>query len=202
MERNELQLIVVVSLLSAGLLALGLIVGYVRGRRRGAAQAQAPADADLDLIAGVGRAILGAQLRLEALTEIVYQQASKIVDTRNFQLGLFDGDAYLIKVWVRDGERLPDSRFGDGGHSGLIGWVRESAQGIRIADFRKEWDSLPARPSYDSVNPPRSALFAPLIAGGEVLGLIAVQSEEPNAFSDEDLRLLTVLANQAAGAIR
>ena len=202
MEPDIVLLIIVVSLLSAGLLAGGLAVGYWRGVRRGAARASQPQDADLDLIAGVGRAILGAQLRLDALCEIVYQQATRIVDTRNFQIGLFDGDAYVIKVWVRDGERLPDSRFGEGGSGGLIGWVRESLQGIRVGDYQREWDRLPARPSYDSVNPPRAALFAPLIAGGEAIGVIAVQSDEPDSFSDEDLRLLTVLANLAAGAIR
>ena len=32
--------------------------------------------------------------------------------------------------------------------------------------------------------------------------MIAVQSERPNDFTDEDMRLLTLLANQASAAIR
>ena len=40
-----------------------------------------------------------------------------------------------------------------------------------------------------------------LIAAGNVIGVIAAQSATPRAFSQEDLRRLTVLANQASGAI-
>ncbi len=198
-----IALIVVVSLLSIGLFGGGLAFGYWRGFRRGREQAAPAAQSpDLDKLAGVGRAILSVQLRLDALCEIVYQQASRVVDTRHFQIGLFDGDDYVIKVWVRDGERLPEDRFPGAANAGLIGWVHSSAQGISVGDYLREWEKLPARPSYDSINPPRSSVFAPLIAGGDVLGVIAVHSDIPDTFSDESLRLLNVLSSQAAGAIR
>lgn len=196
----ELSLIIVVSLLTAFLLAGGLVVGYWRGFKRG--QSAAPSHpADLDILANVGRAILNAQLKLDALCEIVYQQATKVVETRDFQIGLFDGDDYIIKVWLRAGERLPAMSFAGRATEGLIGHVRRTAQGIRVGDFKREWDTLPAHPTYDSVNPPRSALFVPLIAAGNTIGVIAVQSDEPDTFNDEAMRLITLLANQAAGAI-
>jgi len=198
-----IALIVVVSLLSIGLFGGGLAVGYWRGFRRGREQtAPDSGSPDLDKLAGVGRAILGVQLRLDALCEIVYQQASRVVDPRHFQIGLFDGDDYVIKVWVRDGERLPEDRFPGAANAGLIGWVRSSAQGISVGDYLRDWEKLPARPSYDSINPPRSSVFAPLIAGGDVIGVIAVHSDVPDTFTEESLRLLNVLASQAAGAIR
>ena len=144
MESTTFVLIVAVSLLSVGAMSVGLALGYWRGFRRGKQVALASGgDSDLDKLAGVGRAILGAQLRLDALSEIVYQQASRVVDTRNFQLGLFDGDDYLIKIWVRDGERLPESRFSEAGVSGLIGWVRKTAQGLLIGDYIRDWEKLP-----------------------------------------------------------
>ncbi len=191
-------LILVVSFLTAGLLAAGLTVGYWRGLRR----SRERSGTDLDKLAGVSRAILSAQLRLDALCEIVYQQASRIVDTSNFQLGLFDGEDYLIKVWVRDGQRLPEQRFCCSAIAGLIGWVRSSAQPLRVGDYQREWDTLPAKPTYDAADPPRSSLFVPLIVGGDVLGVMAIHSDQPDAFTEEALRLLTVLSGQAAGAIR
>ncbi len=197
------MLTVVVSILSAGSLAAGLLVGYWRGYRRGRQQTTLPSDrTDLDKLAGVGRAILGAQLRVDALCEIVYQQATRIVDTSNFQLGLFEDDDYLIKIWVRDGERRPEKRFGGAAKTGLVGWVRQSSQPLRVGDFQREWERLPAKPNYDSSEPPRSALFTPLIAGGDVIGVLSVNSDQPDAFSEESLHFLTVLASQAAGAIR
>ncbi|MBE7514432.1 MAG: GAF domain-containing protein [Anaerolineales bacterium] len=203
MELNLVVVIVAVSLLTVGMLTVGLLVGYIRGLKRGRERAEQSASRpDLEMLVGIGRAILGAQLRPDALNELVYQQASRIVDTRNFQLGLFENDDYAIRVWVRDGERLPPQRFLGGASSGLIGWVRKTGSGIRVGDFVREWEALPAQPSYDSVNPPRSALFVPLLVGGEGIGVIAVQSDQADSFSDEQLRLLTVIANQIASAIK
>jgi GAF domain-containing protein len=47
----------------------------------------------------------------------------------------------------------------------------------------------------------RSELALPLIIGSEVIGILDVQSEQPNAFSNEDIDVLTTLANQVAVAI-
>jgi len=203
LSANTLLFVVVLSLVSAGLLALGLLIGYWRGAKRGKLlSSQSSADSDLDKLAGFGRAILSVQLRLDALCEIVYQQSTRIVDTRNFQLGLFDEHDYAVKVWIRNSERLAAQQFSGAADEGLIGWVHKTAQGLRVGDYTRDWESLPAKPTYEAVNPPRSALFAPLVATGHVIGVIAVQSDEADAFTDEDLRLLNVLANQAAGALR
>lgn len=191
-------LLITMSLLSAGMLAAGLIAGYLRGIHRG--QQRAPSS-QLDRLAGVGRAILSAQLRLDALCEVVYQQATRIVDTRNFQIGLFDGDDYAIKVWLREGERQPANIFNGAANTGIIGWVRQTSQSLRVGDYERDWDTLPAKPAYESVNPPRSAIFTPLIAGGTVIGIIIVQSDDSDTFNEEHLRLLSVLSSQAAGAI-
>jgi GAF domain-containing protein/HAMP domain-containing protein len=46
-----------------------------------------------------------------------------------------------------------------------------------------------------------SELSLPLIIGSDVIGALDVQSEQPNAFSNEDVEVLTTLANQVAVAI-
>jgi len=48
----------------------------------------------------------------------------------------------------------------------------------------------------------RSEIALPLIIGGDVIGVLDVQSEEANAFSNEDIEVLTTLANQVAVAIQ
>jgi GAF domain-containing protein len=195
-----LTTLIAVALTSAGMLAGGLVVGYWRGLVRGKQGALAEGS-EIDKLAGVGRSILSVALRLDALCEVVYQQATRIVDTHNFQLGLFDGSDYVAKIWVREGERLPGQKFPNGATTGLIGWVRKTSQGLRVGDYRREWDTLPAKPSYESTTAPRSAVFTPLIAGGEVIGVLIVQSDAPDVYSEEDQRLLNVLASQAAGAL-
>ena len=182
--------------IGACLLILGLVVGYWRGTRR------TKQDKSLDALADVGQAILGAQLNLDALCEIIYQQATRVIDTRNFQLGVVRNNNYHTKVWLKDAARLPNQVFTHAASEGLVGWVVQNKTGMLVFDFQKEWDSLPARPRYyDKHNPARAAIFSPLIAGGQVIGVIAAQSVSPRAFSEEDLRRLTVLSHQASGAL-
>ncbi|MFC1959975.1 GAF domain-containing protein [Chloroflexota bacterium] len=156
----------------------------------------------VDDLAGFGQAILGAQLKLSALCEVIYQQADRIIDTTNFQLGIFDDEDYLILVWTRHNDRLPTQRFPRAANEGLVGWVRRSGETLIVSDFAKEWEELPAQPRYHSERPSQSALFAPLVVGGNVIGLLTVQSDTSGTFDAVDLRLLMVFTNQAAGAIQ
>ncbi len=189
--------IIIAMLFGASLLVIGLVAGYWRGIKR------ADREHSLDALADVGQAILSTPLNLDALCEIVYQQSTRVIDTRNFQLGLINNDDYEVKVWLRNAERLPTETFSGAAHEGLIGWVILQKTGLLVFDYQKEWETLPAKPRYyDKHNPARSAVFAPLIAGGDVIGVVAAQSVVARAFDQEDLRRLTVLAGQAAGAIR
>ena len=47
----------------------------------------------------------------------------------------------------------------------------------------------------------RSEMALPLMIGGDVIGVLDVQSEQQNAFSNEDIEVLNTLANQVAVAI-
>lgn len=48
----------------------------------------------------------------------------------------------------------------------------------------------------------RSEMALPLRSGAHVIGVLDVQSTEPNAFSDEDIEIITILADQVSTAIR
>jgi len=189
-------------LLSAALLA-GAILLWVLIRRLRARQAVD----ELTSLNVMGLELLRAKLNVDDLVELVYQQAGQIVPTDNFQLGLFDHDAYVVKVWVRRGERQEPTVFPVGGRQGIPGLLRETAQPLLIHNLDThnldaERDRLPApgdTPLQDSF---KSGLFVPLIAGTSVIGLIVVTSEQPSRFDEEQLHRLTALANLAAAAIR
>ncbi|MBC7250801.1 MAG: GAF domain-containing protein, partial [Anaerolineae bacterium] len=157
--------------------------------------------AELTTLSETGQAIAHARLDVDQLCELIYQQASQIVDTSSFHLGLFEDDAYTLKIWIRDNVRQPSQTFPWAADEGIIGWMRRSKQPLLVRDFQREMESLPARPRYHSKHPPRSAVFVPLIAGDEVIGTMSIQSHIPAAFSEDDLRLLSVIANEAAMAI-
>jgi GAF domain-containing protein len=157
---------------------------------------------ELARLADLGRSILGAPLDLRGLAALIYQQAGHVVDTTHFQLGLFERDRYRLLVWVIDGFPQTPVEFRlTPGSLGIIGWLRDSQQTLLVRDFRNEREALPARPRYASTNPTRSAVFVPLLAGERTLGAMAIQSRTPNAFNEEDVRLLTIIANNAAAAL-
>ena len=157
--------------------------------------------AELATLVEIGRAILEAQLDQDQLCDLIFQLAGHIVPTDNFQLGLFEGNRYRIKVWVKNGERQPAADFSLDRGQGIIEWVRTTREALLVRDFETEMDTLPARPSYISDHPPRSAIFLPMVAADTTIGAIAIQNTEPNAFDEGHLRLLAVLANQSASAL-
>ena len=158
--------------------------------------------AELEALSGAGRAMVAAELDLVSLCRLIARECGKVIDNRTFQIGLFDGDFYEILFWTIDGEpQETPSTFDLSEKEGIVGWVRNSRTPLLVKDFRKELDSLPAQPRYISDNPPRSAIFLPLISGETVLGAITAQGNKPAHFTEEDMRRLMILANQAAAAI-
>ncbi|MCJ7432972.1 MAG: PAS domain-containing protein, partial [Anaerolineales bacterium] len=89
-------------------------------------------------------------------------------------------------------ERLnrPISRSGDG----LSGWAMQQSQTIRSGDVRNDPHYIETYPGI------RSGLYTPMKLGERMIGVICIESEQPDAFSEADERLITTLANQAASA--
>ncbi len=156
---------------------------------------------ELSLLADTGHAIAEARLDVDELCELIHQHAAGIVDTSTFQIGLFDGDWYDIRIWIRDGERITPQRFDLRDNPGLIGWTRQSRTALLVRDFEQERDQLPARPRYLSDRPPLSGVFVPLVVRDKAVGALSIQSYHTHAFSENHLRVLSIIANQAAAAI-
>jgi serine phosphatase RsbU (regulator of sigma subunit)/putative methionine-R-sulfoxide reductase with GAF domain len=188
-----------VAFLVAALVLLGLALVVARLAEMGLSLGERVQE--LSALNRMGEAVLRARLDVDALCELIYQQASDIVDTSTFHLALFDGDDYTLKVWVRRGKRQPQATFHLAGDEGIAGWMRRSKQPLLVRDFDKEMKSLPARPRYISTEPPLSAVFVPLIIGDQVTGTITIQSYRRAAFTENHLRLLANIANQAAAAL-
>ncbi|HSL44771.1 MAG TPA: PAS domain S-box protein [Anaerolineales bacterium] len=75
---------------------------------------------------------------------------------------------------------------------GLSGYVIQTGEPLRTGDVH-------AHPQYiNTFEEIRSGLYMPLKVGERAIGVISVESEIPNAFSEEDERLLATLASQAA----
>ena len=82
---------------------------------------------------------------------------------------------------------------------GIITWVARNGETVLANDVRQE---PRYRPSYLSQEETLSELSVPLIFGGQVLGVLDVQSDKLNAFGEKDRFLFTALADHIAIAMR
>lgn|GEM_PF-1986012 len=82
--------------------------------------------------------------------------------------------------------------------SGLAGWVMRHREGAIVADTGSDprWLNLP-----DDKDPPGSALAAPLVAGGRVMGIITLDHDQPGHFQPRHMWLMTAVAHQASTAL-
>jgi PAS domain S-box-containing protein len=75
---------------------------------------------------------------------------------------------------------------------GLSGWALEQSKIVRSGDVSSD-------PHYEESYPGvRSGLYVPLKSGERRIGVISIESEKPDAFSEADEQLISTLANQAA----
>lgn len=91
------------------------------------------------------------------------------------------------------GRRMPLSE------AGLSGWVIRQKQSLLIHDM--DSDPLPESPRHAS-RPAASWLGVPLLGRDQALGAMSVQSLQPDAFTEEDVRLLESIAAQVAVALQ
>jgi phosphoserine phosphatase RsbU/P len=179
-----------------------LLSGYILLRRRRSRQLLVQRVKELETLSAAGRALVASELDLYALCGLITQEASKIIDTHTFQIGLFEDHFYHIIYWTNDGQEQPPPPPFDLSHTtSLAGWLQKNKHPLLIHDLLKEEGSLPAKPRYISSTPPRSAILVPLLSGERTIGILVAQSNQPNRFTEEDLRRLMILSNQAAAAI-
>ncbi len=85
------------------------------------------------------------------------------------------------------------------GLEGIVGWVAATREPLAVKDVRA--DRRFVLDPDQALAETRSELAVPLIGGSKVLGVLDVQSNELDAFGDEDLFILKALGAQLAVAI-
>lgn len=177
-------------------------VGFLAWRWAGVRASLLQRVAELSTIEAAGRTIAEAELDVDEIARLMYEGAQRVADATIFHLGLFDGDTYTLRLWMHDGEPVAPQTFQMSPGVGLVNWLRETRRPLLVRDFARDMESLPARPAYVSDDPPRSALYVPLVAGEQVIGTMSVQSFRPGAYGEGELRVLSAMANQAALALQ
>src|ERR1044071_9796818 len=135
----------------------------------------------------------------DQLLMAICTECKKIVDCSLFTIALLDEstDELCFELDVREGAILPKDRMPVG--EGLNSWVVGHHQPLLIGSVADE-KRLGVKSVADT-KATESWLGVPMIARDRVIGVISVESYKKHAFSQDDILLLTAIANQAAVAI-
>ena len=152
-------------------------------------------ESERDAIVTVSTALRAAVDRQRMMT-ILLDQMESLLDASGAAIALRDsasGETVIASAgsswteWM--GERLPDG-------VGVSGRVIESGEPYTSEDIHT--DPLFARPEL--LGEIRALICVPLIAHEETLGAILIGREHP--FNDDEIRIMTAIADMAASAIR
>ncbi len=128
------------------------------------------------------------------LIESVNRITRQRLDFSEFGMAIVDEARGVIKIPpIYQSERPLEMEYPIG--MGVVGKVAQTGQARRIGDVRLDPDFQPHSSSS------LSELCVPIKVGERVLGVINAESDELNAFSEDDERLLLTIAGQVATAI-
>jgi len=158
-------------------------------------------NAELALINDVQRG-LAENLEMQAMYELVGDRLHEIFDAQVVDIGVLDREAGLIHYpyTLERGERFPDEptplTAGPGAH------VLDTRQPLVINERFAERIEEFGGGFVAGGGLPKSAVYVPLIVGGQATGRISLQNlDREHAFSEADVRLLTTLAGSLSVAL-
>ena len=148
----------------------------------------------LNVLYQVG-SVIDTTLEPQEALQLILNQAVELMRAASGSIVLINPTNGFLEINAAKG--LPPNaagfklRVGEG----LTGWVARTGKPARVGDVRNDPRYVLLRPEV------RSELAVPLEVAGEVLGVLNVDADRPEAFSAEDQELLEALAAQAARVI-
>jgi PAS domain S-box-containing protein len=155
---------------------------------------------ELQVLNEMGRA-LSASLDVNAIVESIYKYASKLLDTTNFYVAIYDAPndeiSFPLAVEKEQRSNWRPRRAG----KGLTEYVIRTAEPLNIGDRLSE--QVKDLGVELIGNTAQSWLGVPLLMGDQTLGMMAIQDYvRSNAYTEREQFLLTAIANQAVIAIQ
>jgi PAS domain S-box-containing protein len=147
----------------------------------------------------------------KSVLEEIYRQASRLIDTSNLYVALYDHDTNEVSLAIEVIEgRLTKPYATWRNRQGLPEYVIQNRTSVIAQDTYADWADEKWGGVYDrtsiaklGVRVPLSVLGVPLVVGDQVLGMVAVRDfVNPRAYDEHDLEMLTAIANQTAIALQ
>ena len=143
---------------------------------------------------------VGTNLDPEQIYVAVHKAAQRLMPVESFVISLLDEVTDEVEgvYLVDEDRRAPITRIPR--NQGLSGHVITTGEPLLLhgAEAVDSMDGV----VYGKSESPLSILAVPMTLSGKTVGMLSAQSYQPNVYSEEDLQILSTLANQAAVAIQ
>ncbi len=151
----------------------------------------------LDAASSTRQALSGSH-RIEELAERLISQIGALFEYRVAFVALHDvpRGEFDVVLQVNDGERLP--RFSRPVRQGVAGHVLRTGQPLLIDDWRHAPQAVREVAVLEPGEEPGSVMIVPIKQNGDVLGLVSVQHDLPNRYSEADQFALLAIAQDLA----
>ncbi len=152
-----------------------------------------------DTLRGVAEAI-SSQLDFDQLLNIMLQELGKVVDFDSVSVQRLQEDGLVIiggHGWQDSQQVLGLSFSMEGNNPNRV--VIETQEPVIVKNALLEYPATFSGPPHEDI---RSWLGVPLTYGTHILGLIALDSHEPDFFTQEDAQVVLAFANQVAVAMQ
>jgi len=138
----------------------------------------------------------------QAVLENILKYTSELIDTTNFYIALYDNEANIVSfpLVIESGKKIEIAN--QPLRNSLGDYVIRNRQPLLITEkIETHMKELGTETIVTGI-PTQSWLGIPMTFGEQVMGMMAVQSQLPNQFSERDRDLLTAVARQAAIAFQ
>jgi PAS domain S-box-containing protein len=145
---------------------------------------------------------LAAQLDVSQVLNEVWRGVSRLLDTTNFYIALYDPDHEQVSFPINASESVLDKEIEVmPADQGLTGYIIRTRQPLLITENTSQ--HVKALGLDNIGGDSQSYLGVPLILGDQLLGVIAIQSySRARLYTEHDQNLMTAIAGQAAIALQ
>jgi sigma-B regulation protein RsbU (phosphoserine phosphatase) len=135
----------------------------------------------------------GSILDVEELLRRAAEQTKRVIDYQILSIMLYDEEQKVFRhrVDVKHGQRV-QGKLRVAATEGIVGAAATLKQPVIVPDVTVD-------PRYLMVNPEtRSELAIPMIHKGKVIGVLDLESPQPNYFTEDHVQTLSILAGNLA----
>lgn len=157
----------------------------------------------MHVLSNIGQAMTSTHELLD-IFEQLYENVNLLMNAESLGVGLYvpEANALRFDLFIEKGQALDPFDLSLDNKKSWSVFSFVNRQTIKINDIEKEYQKYIEGFAATRGHLNYSAMYAPLMVEGEVIGVFSIQAKEKNAYSDNDKDLIQTLASYLAIAIK